>query len=341
MPSLRTELTLDFPCTGVSSSPGGRLFIVQPRIDGTPGPQISEIVEGSPTPFPDEEWNSWEPGKDAATHFVRANAQRVGPDGALWVVDVGGPGLGGTPVKGGPKLVKISLGSNVVERVYLLDDVTSPRSGIDDVRFNATTAYLTDAGDPGLIVLDLATGAARRALDGDVTTTAGEAVSAEGAVLRDVDGAEVLLHADQLEVSPDGSVLYFQACCGPLWAVPTKAIDDSELKDADLAKLVVLHAQTTSTGGTAIGADGTIFISDTNARAIWTIAPTGERTLLIQDDRLLWVDAMWIDAANRLWLPAAELNRMTIFSGAPAPLESRLHVYSIDVGVGPANNDHL
>jgi hypothetical protein len=44
-------------------------------------------------------------------------------------------------------------------------DIAQPGSYVDDVRFNGDFAYLTDAGKPGLIIVNLKTGAMRRVLE--------------------------------------------------------------------------------------------------------------------------------------------------------------------------------
>ena len=168
--TLATVLQLDSVANGYASTRAGRVFLPLSRLDGSAGPQVVEWKKGKPIAFPDEDWNGWKPGDDPAKGFVRVNALRIGPRGSLWVVDVGAPGLGKTPLPGGPKLIKIDLAANKVARVYPLDAATNPKSFIDDVRFHGNLAYVTDAGSPGVIVVDLATGrgaprSRRRSLD--------------------------------------------------------------------------------------------------------------------------------------------------------------------------------
>lgn len=168
-PNIDIAITLETPVTGVSTTPDGRIFLLYARVDGSQGPQIVEynIDDNSTTPIPDDEWNSFSPDKDPTTHLVRANAQRVGPDGALWLVDVGSPGFGEPVIlPDGPKLVQFNLTTNEVQRVYPVGNATRVNSLLDDVRFNplSNKAYLTDAGSPGIIVLDLDSGMAVRVL---------------------------------------------------------------------------------------------------------------------------------------------------------------------------------
>lgn len=194
--------------------------------------------------FPDVEWNSFESWKNPSTHFLNANAQRVGPDGRLYVVDTGSPRLG-APVllPGGPKLVQIDLQTNHVIRVYSMENATRYNSILDDVRFHpmARNPYLTDAGSPGIIILDLATGFAKRVLDDDPSTTGTFPISADGRLLYS-RGRSVYIHADDLEVSPDGAWFYYSPASGGLSRIKTKYLNqafyNSSLSEGYLSQYV-------------------------------------------------------------------------------------------------------
>jgi len=319
---------------GVTTSAGGRRFaVVQPLHPGQP--EVVEITSGSPIAYPGGRWNGWRIGEDARSAFVGVNALRIGPDGALWIVDRGAPGIGKALVPGGPKLVRIDLASNKVTRIYDLGAVAQGESFVDDVRFNGAHAYLTDAGRPGLIVLDLATGAARRVLDNHPSTVASWPLMAEGRQLLDESGAPIVVHADQLEVSADGSWLYFQPCSGPMSRIETRYLDDASLEPSILASHVLPFADTASTGGTAIDADGAIYASDTNRSQILKVSPTGAISILISDPRLAWVDAMWIDDNGKLWMPAAQLNRVASLNRGKDTVRWPVNIYSMDIGAKP------
>ena len=350
-------LTLTTPSTGVSTSPDGRLFVLYARgLDGSTGPQVVEWKGNSSVPYPDEEWNSYEEGKDPATHFIRVNSQRIGPDGALWIVD---PGANfGNPVllPDGPKVVKIDLKTNSVDRIYPMGNVTESASALDDIRFNAATdkAYLTDAETPGLIVLDLVTGEAQRVLgmfriwlhavrannfvDNHISTTGYMPISAEGTLM-----PGTYVGADQLEVSPDHQWLYYQPSSGGMWRIETVYLDqafyNSSLRN-DLGSYVDPFASTATSGGTAIDANGTIYVSDTDRFAVYTIAPNGTRSVLVQDPRLSWIDAMWIDSTGRLWMPSSQLNRAPFFHNGTSRFSEPFHVYVMDLDIRPSPIDH-
>lgn len=331
---------LDAVTNGVAVTPEGQIFAVLARIDGSAGPRVVEIRDGRPVPFPDEAWNAFTDGADPARTLVWVNSLRIGPDGDLWLVDTGSPGFGQPIRPGGCKLVQVDIAGARVRRTIPLDSVVTDKSFIDDVRFNRGRAYLTDAGAPALVVLDPATGRGRRVLEGHPSVTASRPISAEGRIVRGPDGAPVYVHADQLEVSPDGAFLFYQSCTGPLWRVPARLLDDPGTAPATLAAAVAIVADTPPTGGTAIAADGSLFVSDTDTQRIVRIAPDGTASTLIHDPRLLWVDAMWIDSHNRLWLPAAQLNRLAVFQGGLSRVRFPVEVYTLQLDVGPAPNDH-
>jgi hypothetical protein len=229
-PRLETAIVTETPINGVSTTPEGRTFLLYARVDGSTGPTVVESIGNTTVPFPTLEWTSFNASKDPSTHFVRVNSQRIGPDGQLWVVDVGSPSFGAPVIlPEGPKLVAINLTTNEVSRIYPMGNVTMAQSLLDDVRFNPESgkAYLTDAGVPALIVLDIASGEARRVLEDDVSTRGNMPVSAEGHLVRGAGGEFLYAYADQLEVSPDAMWLYYQSCDGGMYRIETKHLDQA------------------------------------------------------------------------------------------------------------------
>ncbi len=315
---------------GVTQSNAGRLFLpVQPRRPGEP--RLIKVRDGKPVPYPDGVWNA------AGTpdgHFTNVNAIRVGPDGALWVVDSGSPGIGKPSVPGAARLIRIDLLTDKVSRIYDLAEAVTPRSFMDDVRFNGDRANLTDSRQPGLIVLDLATGYARRVLDGDPSTTARRPIRAEGRVLRDAQGHPVFVQADQLEVSPDGEWLYFQPCDGGLSRVEARLLDDPA-QASELGRHVQRFAATPTTGGIAIDARGTMYFSDTDRSRILTVSPDGKIATLIADRCLAWPDAMWISDQGELLMAASQLNRTAGLNGGHDTVRPPVMVYALPLGLTP------
>jgi sugar lactone lactonase YvrE len=332
--TLVDELQLPFLTNGVTTTQDGRLFLNEIHLDGSAGPRVLEWRQGQAIPFPNQEWNEKASAINAASHLVLVNSLRIGPDGDLWLVDSGAPGFGAAKIPHGPKLVDVELHSNSVRRVYGLDYVTRTNSFVDDVRFNGRTAYLSDAGAGALIVLDLDSGGARRVLEGHPSVEATKPATGEGQVLYGPDGKPVFIQVDQLEVSGDGRWLFFQPASGPFSKIETKWLKP-DVPESVIEQHVEHFADTPSTGGTAIDAAGNIYVSDVDRLRVLKVSRTGETSIVIEDPRLIWVDAMWIDNDGFLWMPAAQVNRLVIFHNGKSLVEFPAHVFKLYIGAQP------
>jgi len=328
---------------GVTTTPEGRVFVSYTQAEG-PGIQVAELdPQGRPTPFPDATWNGAQQSVAGVigTGYVRVNALRIGPDGNLWIVDAGAPGLGKPAVQGGARLFRFDPQSRRLLQTYDLAAAVSPYSYIDDVRFNGQYAYITDAGAPGVIVLDLQTGVARRVLDDTRASEATRPLRADGRAVLGVNGQPLRIHSDQLEVSPDGQWLYFQPASGPLARIATRYLNDPTLDKNDVeAKVQVAWADTPSTGGTAIDANGNIYVTDVEKRRILRVSPEGKVTTVIEDERLVWADALWLDREGYLWIPASQQNLTPEFNDGRMAVNYPVWLYRLPIGAQPSPRDH-
>lgn len=339
-PNLVDTLHLPFLTNAVATATNGRIFLNMARLDGSAGPRVVEWVDGKAIPYPSATWNEGANAGNAANRLVLVNSLRLGPDGDLWLVDSGVPAFGKSKLPHGPKLVEIDLETNKVKQVFALDSYTNATSFVDDVRFNGRTAYLTDAGSGAIIALDLNTGSGRRVLENTSPVRATKPAMLDGKPLVGPNGKPVYINADQLEVSPDGRWLYFQPLCGPLFRIETKWLE-ATVPIASIRDHVEHFADTPSTGGTAIDASGNIYLSDIDKQRLLKITPDGSITeLLAPDQRLTWIDAMWIDDHGDLWMPAAQLNRLGLFQQGHSEVQLPAHVYKIHIGGKPPKSDH-
>ena len=132
---------------------------------------------------------------------MRPNSLRAGPDSLLWVVDTGTPKSDAAPVANGPKLRGFNLTTNQPVKTISPDNYVKSTSFVDDLRFHGDIIYVTDAGVPGLIILNQRTGQGRRVLENDTTTTPPRPLIGEGKKLVRPNGLDATLHADQMEVA--------------------------------------------------------------------------------------------------------------------------------------------
>jgi hypothetical protein len=317
----------------------GRVFVAGPRWTGTKGMSVALLDrDNHPRPYPDAAWNGWTPGTDTRSAFVSVNALRRDDHGGLWVIDTGAPDFGGNPLPGGAKAVRIDLTTTRVDRVYPLGpQIALPGSYVDDIRFHGDHAYLTDAGRPGLIVLDLRTGEARRVLDSSTAATArpGRPIILDGRVLKGPDGSPLRVNSDPLEVSPDGRFLYFGPLEGPWSKIETRWLDDPSIPPDLLETKVERWADLPPVGGTAMDSNGDLYFSDLAENSLKRRTPDGTITTVVRDPRLHWIDAPSIDSDHSIWLPVPQLDRVALFNGGKSRIQWPVQLFRLDLGSPP------
>jgi hypothetical protein len=314
---------------------GKRVFVAGPRWTGSAGPSLALLgKDGQLIPYPDGAWNAWHAGGDAAFAFVNINAIHLDGKGGLWAVDTGSPSFGGDPLPGAAKVVKIDLKSGKVARVMTLGpDLALPGSYIDDIRFNGGHAYLTDAGRPALIVLDLESGKGRRVLQDAPAVTARKerVIDVDGTVVRDGTGAPLMVNADPFELSADGKTLFFGPLGGPWSQIETRLLDAAQTSEETLAGAVRPWADIPPIGGSVLDRQGNLYYTDLKSSSLMKRTPDGAVTTVISDKRLHWVDAPVIDAGDRIWLPVPQMDRVGVFNGGKSRIEWPVSLYSLQL----------
>ena len=177
-PKLRQVAAFDHQVTGISMSAEGRIFVNFPRWTEDAPVSVGELLaDGTLRPYPDARWNSWRNARANTMavdrHFVCVQSIVCDGHGNLWVLDPGAPG-NERILPGAPKLVKVDLATDRVMQTILFDaDVALQGTYLNDIRFSpdGKIGYITDSGAVGaIIVVDLESGEAWRALDGHAAT---------------------------------------------------------------------------------------------------------------------------------------------------------------------------
>ena len=294
--------SFDHEVTGVAASNDGRIFVNFPRWNADVPISVAEVRrDGSIAAYPDAEWNSWrnatKPRVDPRTHWVNVQSVVADGRGSLWVLDPGAPNAEKV-VKNAPKLVRIDLATNRVARIYPFDETVAPlASYLNDVRFSADGrhAFMTDSGQGALVVLDIASGVARRVLDGHPSTQAepGVVVRTDGRELRRPDGRTAEFNADSIELSRDGSTLYWQALTGEtMYAVPTAELTRPDATNFSILRAVQVAGRNRVADGYLTTRDGRLLITAPEENAVRVRVGNGPITTYVQDRRLRWPDSM-------------------------------------------------
>jgi sugar lactone lactonase YvrE len=320
---------------GVAVDDQGRVLVSGPRWTGSQGPSVAELdAQGKPVPFPDAAWNDWQPGKDPGKGFINVNAIHRGEHNDLWVIDTGASGFGGNVIPGGAKLVRIDLKTRKVARVYVLGpEIAAENSYVDDIRFHGQQAYLTDAGRPGIIVLNVETGAARRVLDNSPFTSAPDnrPITVGGKTVLAPDGQPLKVNADPLEVSPDGRWFYFAPLEGPLYRIETRWLDDPSIDPATLASKVEKWFDLPPVGGTAMDRQGNLYFTELATHSLRKLTPDRRVETVFTDPRLHWTDAPYLDRRGTIWLPVPQMDRVALFNNKESKIEWPIRLYRLDL----------
>lgn len=302
--------------TGVAVSAKGRLFVSFPRISVDVPISVAELVDGKLLPYPNMQWNAYRNAdtgaNDAPNQLVTAQAIVFDHQDNLWIVDPATPHRSG-PLKGAAKLVRINIQTNQVDKVLHFDDKAVPEgASLNDVRFSPDDrfAYLSDVANPGhpgaIVVMDLETGKAWRALSGHPSTqTAPDLfLMGDGKKLLTPSGEGLQLNIDGIEISPDGKTFYWQALTGDtVYSVPT-----ADLNDPERAKQVkpTAVAKTHPADGLWIDAAGQFFVSNPSEDAVEIADHVGAplRTLF-KDKRMRWPDSFAQGPDGSLYVSAS------------------------------------
>jgi sugar lactone lactonase YvrE len=323
--SLETVATSpDTLWNGVAVTPAGRIFVSLPNWLG-PSAGVGEIgSDGKLRPWPGTEWNRWRADGNAATSFVSVNAIRLSPKGdELWVVDSGAP-LGGTQLPGGAKLVAFDVQTGAAKKVYPLGEVLGEaKAAPNDMRFAGDHVIISEHGVGSIIVVDLGSGRARRVLVRHplLVLDPNRPVRIEGEVLKAPNGKPFGTNANQLEVSPDGRWLYIQPLNGGMARIETALLTDESASPERLAEGLEFWVDTPPLSGTAIDAEGNLYLNSINDRSIRKLTPDGVMETLITDPSLRWADAPWLTDDGFLWVPVAQLGWTPMLNGGVSKIE--------------------
>jgi len=306
----------DFQLTGISVSKTGRLFVNFPRWSAE---YLNAVVEampdGSEKPFPDEDWNRWDMKPESAgKHFVCVQSVVVDDTDSLWILDAAAPMLMSI-VPGGPKLIKVDLKTNKVTRVVALGpDVAKTNTYLNDVRFDNRRhfAYITDSGLGGIIVINLATGKAHRALDGDPS------VMPDTSVKIVIDGKPVLgptgqtpsFHSDAIALSPDGEYLYYQ----PIAATTLYRVKTDALRNPASKPVAEKFAQTFPLDGIWMDSQSNIYLSNLQEKAVSRLTPDRKIETIVTDQRFEWPDTFSQGPDDAIYISASHINESPTYN---------------------------
>ena len=315
----------DFRLVGIGVSAEGRVFATAPSSIGRSRFSMVEVdpKTGAATPYPDAGWNSFNEEGDGKSQWISVQALWVDKADHLWALDSSLPKVDQERLP--PKLVEFDLSTNHVIRQYDFKGVVSAKDSLNDLRIDTAHgyAYLTNAGNKGsLVVLDLNTGDARQVLVGDRSTFADpkQHLMIGEEIAQRTDGSVTEIQADGIALSPDARWLYYRPLTDHnYWRVPTSALRDASLSDAELAKQVEYLGSSVLSGGLIMDGNGTLYGGDLEHRTVVSLTVTRgnklrSKVFVSDPSKLSWADGFAISggylyiADSHLWEVAFKNN---------------------------------
>ena len=304
--------------TGVAVSKKNRVFVCFPRWSNKVPISAGELLpDCSVSAIPDKKWNEWIQGaKVTGEEFICVQSVYCDASGNLWILDPAAPRFQG-PITDGPKVVKVNLGSNRVEKVFPFDTAVTPQNSyLNDIRVDTKrqVAYMTDSGLGAIVVLDLRTGNARRVLDSSPSVKAEEIkIRIDGKRWGvESDGSVRKVHSDGIALDQTGDYLYYQALTGKtLYRIATKDLRNERLSAKDLNAKVEKVMETCVADGIEFGADGFLYITSIEDSSIKRVNPTAANKVLetvIKDSQLMWPDSLAMRGDGYIYVTCSQIN---------------------------------
>jgi sugar lactone lactonase YvrE len=261
-------------------------------------------------------------------------------NGWLWALDMGFlAGEAEAPV-GAQKVMVFELASGQLLKTIALDGVAD-RAGsfLNDIAVDERrrVAYVSDSGfrsaprnQVGLIVVDHATGTARRVLDGHASLQIEPGVKVMSGGSEVWPGNPLLIGVNGIALSPDGQTLYWTVTTGTqAWAVPTAVLRRAGASDAQIAREVrSLGVVGGNTDGIVTDAAGQLYITDVTRGGIVRYSPkTHELALIAANGAVRWPDTPAWHPGGDLVFTASALNQH--FAGQVKAGEERYELWRL------------
>jgi sugar lactone lactonase YvrE len=319
--------SVNAPIAGIHFDAAGRAFVSTPRLVAADLPATLSILDTRATTgparltaFPSREANAV--AGAPATHLRNVLGFHIDRrNGWLWALDQGFVAGEAEAPAGGQKIVVFDVRTGKTVRTLALDAVAD-RTGsflndiaVDEVR---KVAYVSDSGlrsapdnQAGIIVVDYASGRARRVLDRHpaVLPQPGAKVVSHG---EDVwPGKPLVLGVNGIALSPDGNTLYWTVTTGThAYAIPTAPLRDAHTRpDALAAAVRDLGDVGGNTDGIVTDKAGNVWITDVTHNGLVRYDPrTGTLALQAASDGVYWPDTPAIGPDGDVVFTASHLN---------------------------------
>lgn len=338
--------SVNSPIAGIHFDAKGTAYVSTPRLVSASAPATLSVLDTTVSSgparliaFPSRQGNSLEAAPEHSLRNVLGfYIDRT--NGWLWALDMGFiAGESESPV-GSQKLVVLDLNSGRTIKRIGLDGVADRKASfLNDVAVDEQRriAYISDSGSRsapenqvGLIIVDLATGKARRILDRHPTLQVAPDVKVFSHGSEVWPGKPLLIGINGIALSPDAEMLYWTVTTGThAYALPTASLRQPGSAEAQLeAHIQDLGSVGGNTDGIVTDKKGNLFITDVTHNGIVMYDPISKRmTPIATNEGVRWPDTPTFHPDGDLVFTSSRLNDH--FAGAVKPGDERYDLWRI------------
>lgn len=312
--------------SGIAVLPNGRIFVGFPRhaVDHK-GATLGELVGGKVVPYPSA-GISLPSTASPAECLVSVHGMTVDRQGRLWLIDDGK--RAGHPLQpGATKVVCIDPATNtIVHNVVLKAPALLPDSHMNDLRVSLShgsegTVFVTDSSfgtKPGLVVVDVGSGKARRVL------TQSSAILPEAGFLAIVEGVPrqylpkhpqlVSGGVDGIAITKDEKTLYFAPLTSrKLYSIPVDILSDPTSDDKKLEAAIRYEGEKGVADGLDFDSHDRLYTTNYEHDCILRRNVDGSFELMLRDPRALSPDGIFA-ASDYVYCTFGQWNRLASFN---------------------------
>ncbi len=347
--------------TGVTVSHRGRIFINFPRWGDKVPFTVAEVRNGRAVAFPNRQVNFFAPDGQRAplslnpsaravqqrlSSFVSVQSVVVDPLDRLWILDTGSIKLG--PVApGGPKLIGVDLKTNrIFKTIVFPSEVALRTTYLNDIRFDLRRgaggyAFITDSSGVGpnaIIVVDLATGRARRRLNNHPS------VRPEPKFVPTVDNEPLYqqpkgqkpkflgLGSDGIAITPT-RLFYCPLASRRLYSASLQALESGS--DEAVRNSVIDHGTKGASDGMESDDKGRVYAGNYEKNSIVVREPDGMYRTLVRGPEILWPDTLSVACNGCLYFTVNQLNRQADYHKGVDLRQKPYSILRVPIGAGP------
>jgi len=306
--ALEEVLSYPQPIGNVAVNKSGRVFFTVHPEARPQGNRLLEYVDGASVPYPD--------GASQRRLFDTVLGVAIDRFNRLWTIDHGNHGFRSA------RLLAFDLDNGDLIHDHRFTESIAPLgSFLQDLQVSAdgTTIVIADASfwrkQPAIIVYDIESGIARRAIESHSSVSAENFVIRNGNQTMTYGGGVVSLRGGIDGIALGEKWLYFGALSGSgLYRVRLGDLLDLSATYSQIAARVERYTSKPLSDGLSLDNEGSVYITDVEHNAIFRVSGDRELRTLIRSGKVRWPDALSFGPDGWLYIADSALSDVILQS---------------------------